>query len=203
MFRRLLQETYELLDLQFYDVASSTNINNYTANSGESITYDSTEQAYKITKTGYEGLSSVTLNNNRFSNTVSIKADIKMGGSSTNHQVGIGLLNGNVGVDGKFTYYSPDNYYGVAFIESTRTSYGRNEVSQITSFNIQKNVWYTLIVEINGNNQTLHLYDGDTLVGTVSANKSVLSADNNELAIWNGFFANSTTFIKNIQVKAL
>lgn len=123
-----------------------------------------------------------------------------MTGSTTNLQTGIGLLNSNTGINGKICYYSPDSFYAVSLIESTRTTYGSNEVST-SGLTIQKNVWYTAIVEFNGNSQTFKLYQGDTLVGTVTASKSVLDSSSNELAFWIGFTNNaSSTFVKNIRV---
>lgn len=181
-------KTYDILDTKWYDNPTSTGVSKYTANSGVSISYDSTNEAYFIQKNNGSGLSSVTLNNYRFPNTVTVKADIMLSGVSTNHQTGIGLLNNNTAINGKVCYYSPDSYYAVSLIESTRTTYGTNEVvSTDTHLNIQKNKWYTLIVEYNGNNQTASLYDGDTLIGSVSATKSVLDSSSNEFAMWNGF----------------
>lgn len=200
MFRISVSEIFGLLDTKWYDNPTSSGVSKYTANSGMSISYDSTEGAYKILKTSSSGFSSVTLNNYRFTNTVTIKADIKMTGTSTNHQCGIGLLYNNVAINGKICYYSPDSYYAISFVESTKTTYGSNEVST-AGLSIQKNVWYTVVIEYNSNSQTMTLYNGDTVIGTVTASKSVLDASSNELGIWNGFnTSNNNTYVKNIRV---
>lgn len=197
----LLQETYELQDCNFHDLASQSNLSKYTANGDTNITYDSTNSAYLLQKSTF-GFSSITLNDYRFTNNIKIEADIMLTGSDTNIQCGIGLLNGDIGVDCKLTYYSPDSYYALTCIESTRTSYGSNEVeSRVSSINL--NNWYHYIVEINGSNINVKVYDGDVLFATLSTSKSVLNETNNELAFWIGFGINSKALIKNIKVKAL
>ena len=201
MLRIFVSEIFGLLDTKWYDNPTSAGLSKYTANTGVSISYDSTNEAYNIAKNSSGGYSSVTLNTYRFPNTVTLKADIMLLGTVTNHQTGLGLLNSNTSVNGKITYYSPDSYYTVSLIESTRTAYGSNEVTgSDTHLNLQKNVWYTAIVEYNGNSQTFSLYNGSTLIGSVTASKSVLDASSNELGIWQGFGTNAQSLIKNIRV---
>ena len=198
-----LNKTYAIVDSKFHDKSSSANLSKYTANGNARITFDSTNEAYQITRlnSGAGGLSSITLNNHRFTNQSRIEADIMLINSTDNIQTGIGLLNNNIGVNCKITRASGVNVYAMSCLESTRTTYGSNEVSnELSSSDIVLNRWFHCVVEINESDIAFKLYYDDVLLGTINTSKSVLSSTDNELAFWIGFSYNSKALVKNITV---
>lgn len=199
-FDTSLQKTFAIKDAKFYDASSSININNYNTTPGVSITYDSTNSAYLLSHDNSSSLTSIQLKDHTFTDTVTVEADIMLSSTVSNVQCGLGLLNGNISVNAKTTFYSPSSYYAISLIESTKTSYGSNEVaSTSTSLDIQKNIWYRAVIVYNGSDVTFTLYNGNTIIGTVRATKPVLSTTSNELAFWLGF-NNAQAYIKNIMV---
>lgn len=197
-YRSLLIQTYDILDTKWYDNPTSAGVSKYTANGSATITYDSTNEAYSLKITS-DSLSTVTLNNYRFDTDVTLKADIMFTGG-VNKQMGIGLLNGNVGASAKITHATNVNYYGIGVIENTRTSYGSGEVGEaLTSSDIVVNHWYTLEITYDGSDIVYNLYDGDTILKSITTSKSVLS-NSNELALLVGLSRNSQGLFKNIRV---
>lgn len=202
----MLIQTCEIEDCKWFDIAKSSEVSNYSTNS-TSISYDSTNQAYKIMKTGSDGLSSVTRNTLKFANNVKIEADVMMSGSLTNIQVGLGLLNSStsIGVDAKRYSGFSSSSYTMSIVESTRTDYGSNEVSEsLTASELQLNTWYHIILEIDGTDITYTYKQGDTVINTLTTSSSVLDSSNNEFAMWVGFRNNNSAgYFKNIKIKPL
>lgn len=198
-----VSETYAIEDCYYYDASSSSNVSKYTTNNN-SISYDSTQQAYLLTHSPSTPRG-ILLNDATFTNKVRITAKLKYIATVTNNQYGIGLYNGSsMAVIGKPIYAQTVNYYGMSIASNDLTSYGTdNGLVNLTSSDFNTTDWYTIELIINETNITFKLYKGDTLVNTSTATLSVLNSSGNKLAILTGHVTNTSIYLKDIKVKPL
>lgn len=139
------------------------------------------------------------MSNVDFSNTVTVKAKIRLL-SNYNCQVSLGLY-GSKGLVGNSILASSATFYAVQVAEqelqSDATSKGQET---LTSSDIQTNVWYDVEITYSSGSATFKLYNGSTLVKTVTGSSSVLTSNTNKLMFNIGMYGNSQANIKDITV---
>lgn len=191
----------------FYDTCSSaTGLSNYGSSvavrgSGSSMTmsYDSTENAYKCSGSGnwYSIIPISVLNDE---DEYVIEADFKIQNISEN---GIGLCidNRNDSTSNSYACWiegGSGKYIGKQFNLNTDGT-----VNQHYGLNLSSSKWYRIEMIINGTSLTGNLYDGDTLISTDS---TTLTVNNSQMGIFlmtqNGT-TNSACWVKNIKAELL
>ena len=196
--RIIVSEIYEVEDCWKYDNALSDNTSKYdtTSANGTTFAYDSTETAYKLTRTS-DGFGAILVKDLTVDTNVEISADIKLT-SSNNNQPRLSLYNGNNGVGGRLAKWSGGN--DIAICTFTKTADGSTLQSQNTSLNW--GTYYTVKITFNGSTVTEKVYQGDTLLNTVTATQSVLSNSNN-VGIEHVFRNGAIAHFKNLKIKEL
>ena len=197
-YSTLLQETYELQDCNYYDVASQSNLVNYTASDNDDVmVYDSNYEAYRITRTR-DGETIHIINNVSIPNTQKISYDIMTPNiSSVNNQPRILFSNEN-----------NQNNLGVRIVMMSSMKslewFGTNQ--DITGVNVSfsANIWYHIEIILDGNTNTVNCYNqNNELIGTKTIINSELDSNANNISINSCYNNNAIFYIKNIKVKAL
>ena len=168
------------------------------------MTFDSTEQAYSLTKSNSPNVNTgertVLLNNVSISDTSTIIMDLKLPSSQTgNVQPRLGLFNGDNGVSFCWTYPQDVNY--IRWVSHNKTSNGSNIGSIVNTPNLTGGNWYTLEAHYNGTSLEGIIKDsnGDALY-TVSATSSSILSSSNQLGIQISYDRYKTFYVKNITV---
>ena len=196
----LLSEIFALQDRTFYDASSSSNLSKYTIPSQMSMTYDSTNNCYSCTvPSAASGTDTVILDNLTLSNHCKIQADINMTNTS-NNQPRIGLWNGNNGITSRVVISGTSTYFGIS--NQTKGNDGSN-IEIHSGVNISTGNWYTLEVEYNNGSVTAKIYNGNTLIDTITGSESTLASTGNDFGIDIGFGRTANFKIKNIMIQEL
>lgn len=193
-------EIYELEDTLKYDSGTSDNTSKYdtTSASGMSFAFDSTETAYKLTRTS-SGFGTILLKDLTVDTNVELSFDVKMMSmSSPNSQPRLGLYNGNNGVVGRLAKWGSGNTIQIS--TATKSADG----TSISSANISSNwsEWYTLKLTFDGNSVKEELYQGNTLISSVTGTQSTLG-NSNSVGIQFAYANGTIVYFKNLKVKPL
>ena len=91
--------------------------------------------------------------------------------------------------------------YGVGIVEQTLAT-DTSDVSTylLSSSDVQTNIWYDFEIIYNGTSVTFNLYNGDTLVKSLTGTSSILTSSNNQFMMSLGMYGNSQANIKDIIV---
>ena len=168
-----------------------------TSSSNQTFSYDSTEQAYKLQRTS-DGFGSVIANNVSVDTSVEVSVDIKMT-QSYNNQPRISLYNGNNGVGGRLAKWNSGNTIALGTI--TKTGDG-NTIGTAKNVSTSWGTYYTIKMTFDGSTVTEELYNGSTLVDSVTGSQSTLGSSNGvglQCCYTNG----SIFYFKNLKVKPL
>ena len=196
----IVSEIFSLQDRTFYDASSSSNLSKYTIPSQMSMTYDSTNNCYSCTvPSAASGTDTVILDNLTLSNHCKIQADINMTNTS-NNQPRIGLWNGNNGITSRVVISGTSTYFGIS--NQTKGNDGSN-IEIHSGVNISTGNWYTLEVEYNNGSVTAKIYNGNTLIDTITGSESTLASTGNDFGIDIGFGRTANFKIKNIMIQEL
>ena len=195
-----LQKTYEVQDLLKYDSGASDNTSQYdtTSASGMSFAFDSTETAYKLTRTS-SGFGTILVKDLTVATNIELSVDIKMMSmSSPNSQPRLGLFNGNNGIVGRLAKWGAGNT--IAIGTATKTADGTIIADKNVSTNWGE--YYTVKVIFSGSTVTEELYQGDTLISSVTGTQSTLG-NSNSVGIQFAYANGTIVYFKNLRIKAL
>lgn len=194
-----LQETYEVHDYLKYDSCSSDNTSKYTVPTGNSMTFDSTNNCYILANTS-SGVNTIVLNGATFSNQCKVSFDVLFTGGS-NVQPRIGLFNSSNGITSRLVgQSSSSSYFGIS--NQAKTTDGTN-IQILSNQSTALNTWYTIELTYTNGSVTAKWLNGTTVIQTLSGSESVLGATGNVLGLCTGFGTNSSFKVKNIIVKPL
>ena len=198
---RQLTETIDIEDCQFYDASSSSNLSKYdtTSINGGSLTYDSTESAYKHTKSS-AGFSQVFVDNLTVARGVKLECDVKIVNGSGNHHImpSLGLMDTN-GVAIDILKHHSQSHFNLQAITTLNMP---STIKENTSLTTSSNVWYHIEFEITNNDLTAKLYNGDTLIATTTNSNTIITTDTNTLSLLT-YINNGYYFFKNLKIKTL
>ncbi len=185
------------------DVSSLTKLNNYTAlyQNGATLSYDSTERAYKLTGNA-TGFTTWKINNLTVPQNCKLSMDVKgvVQSNSNNHQPRIGILNSN-----------NTGYACVIVFDSTHKALNINPVTETGDINgigttkyykVQSNIYYRLECIVENSIITANLYLDNVLVASNTHTNSTITTNNNQVII-QCHTSSGYTFFKNISVESL
>ena len=192
----------------FYDACdSSAGLTNYGSsvlvrgsNASITMTYDSTENAYKMSGSGnYHAMIPIPSLNDEDGYT--IKAEFKGPKTNLNAQ-GFFLDNRNDTTsygEACFTH----RYNNEFALRPYKVSQDGNVTNQ-TGLSLTGNVWYRIEMTVNGSSITGKLYDqNDTLKSTLTATQSVNNKQMGLFLFCEKGSTNSTCYVRNIKAEAL
>lgn len=187
------------------DCSSSSGLSNYGSSvavrgssSTMTMTYDSTENAYKCQgSNNYYAMIPIPILNDEDEYVIS--ADFK-GQSINANAIGFCLDNRN----------DTTSYSYAVWLEAMNKVVGKQfslnvdgTVNQHTGLSLSTSNWYRMELTVNGDSLTGKLYDGDTVLAT---DTTTLTVDNRQVGIFlltqNGT-TNSTCYVKNIKATTL
>lgn len=195
----MLIQTYSIEDCNFFDDATIDRTSKYdtTSSTGQTFSYDSNESAYKITRTS-DGFGSIIVKDLSVDTDVEISIDFKQS-SCYNNQPRLALFNANNGVCGRLAKFNGGNQMGLSTI--TKTADG-TVIGSLKNISSNWSKYYTIKVIFDGSTVTEELYDGDTLIDSVTGTQSILSSNNN-VGVQHCYFNGCTVYLKNLKVKPL
>lgn len=185
-------------DRTFADESSSNKLSQYTAPSGCSMSYNSTEKAYEITLTTNNTSKMIYLNNLQVSNNCSISMDFKLTQTSINEQIGIGLKNNSnnsKGVISRCIFYEAKS-------DKTDVININNTILSAINYAPSPYLWWNVELIFTSTTFTLNLRLGNDIIVTTNGSQSELSSSN-QLGFYIGWNTNSKAYVKNIIVQEL
>lgn len=186
----ILIQSYALEDCKFYDASSSTNVSKYSAQSGTSFNYDSTNSAYSLYPSS-SGTRFVSLNNETFAKNNDISIDFKLTTVENNAQIGFTF--GNVGVRAICLANS-----SVRRITISNASFSSDYT--YLDYNVQPNIEYTLELLSTG---VLNLKQSNVIVATCNYDISSLLTNSNDFKLFVAHSSTTRALVKNIKIKPL
>ena len=190
--------------MDFYDASSSTNLSKYTAlyQNSATFTYDSTEQAYKLSKSS-GGFTTWKLNNVNIKQACKLTIDVKSvitSQSNFNLQPRIGIMkDNNNGYAVARAYWADGQKLNLNSISTSADKSTLSTVNQSWS----DNTWYTLELEIQNGTVTGKVYDSSgTLLNSVNTSNTLITGDTNMLVL-QSYIRDGNVFIKNITYQKL
>ena len=184
----------------FYDDCTSDRTSDYQMISlsgwkSPSMTYDSTNHRYNVT-TGNDGNGGYLIKNLTVGN-----AKLSMDAMATttgNIQIGIGLYNNDANYQITPRILKVNNTMSILKIGGGESALAN------ASQTISQNTWYKIEFIKNDTTLTFNLYDaGGTLLKTLTATSTLLSATNNTPFAYISYSPNQTGAIREIKVEAL
>ena len=187
----------------YHDVSSLTKLNNYTAlyQNGATLSYDSTEKAYKLTNNSI-GFTTWKINNLTVPQNCKLCMDVKgvVQSNQNNLQPRIGILNSNNTGYACVIVFDSDNK---ALNINPATENGDiNGIGTTKYYNVQPNIYYRLECIVEDTTITANLYSNDVLVASNTHTNSTITTDNNQVII-QCHTSKGYTFFKNISVESL
>ena len=197
-----LIQTYSVQDCLYYDDASTDKHSNWdTTDSTDTISYDSTNKHYILTKTT-SGDSFIKLTDSIIPSNAKIEFDIRIGGNgSKNAQPRIGLFDTSTSnfVEGRVNI--TNTYHSISWLGRKNNTWTDLPLTNVSSLAI--NNWYHCELTFNGSSFSISIYNGSTLLETVTASLSDYLGQTNKLLIDSAYENGSVWNLKNIKVKPL
>lgn len=201
----------QIEDCYLYDVSSQSGLSHFgnvyeingSGKNQASITYDSTEQAYKIISTG-DGLKTIPITSATGKDQLKITLDMKPTSTDLQYQTGIMCIGTNHSASGVvFGNYS--GFYNPTFLNN---DWNNNE--NLTG-SWSSGTWYNVEMTVNGTSVSIVVKNGSTTVASTTFDLTDKSSTlfntltDRQYGFAIGWKANSTlySYAKNIKIKSL
>lgn len=199
-----LIQIFGVQDLLKYDSGASDQTSKYdtTYLTGKAFSHEN--DAYKITSSsnGYGLLLAKDLSIPR---NVVVSLDVKSVNGSGNHHIvnGVGLFDSanNRGVEVDAVKHHSLSQLAINGF-TTSSSPTSDEITQTNNLTISSNTWYHIELEVTDTTLTAKIYNGDTLVQTLTTSNNKILTDNNTVG-FAYYIVNGTAYFKNLKVKPL
>ena len=185
-----VSKRYSIKDVYYYDIPSTENISKYTIGSNSTMTYDSSNESYLLTKTTNADNSSFLFKNITFSDNITVVNDFKLLSSTTNIQTGFIVNNIYFRI-----IYAP----GVSVYRITITRDKTIDL-QIQDCQVSLDKWYHLKLTIENKIATLTLEDKEdnSSIASITYDLSSYLTSNNTIGYIIGYNTNSKVLVKNL-----
>lgn len=184
-----------------FDDGASDNTSKYdtTYNTGQSFIHDN--DSYKLQRTE-NGFGSILVKDLIVENNVEIICDFKIDNTSPslNNQPRLCLFNSNNdGVGARLGIYGGTKYTILGTVTPTTdvSPLVRDDYSSLTT-----NIWYTIVLSNYNGTLTYKLYDGETLVKTLTTTTSLFN-NQNKVGIQEAYTNGTIMHFKNLKIKPL